>query len=85
MYEVEYADGRYTVTSQAIPITDADAVPLLRVVAFVLPQSEADDALLRAVKTGRRDPRSAGSCRNSAQDDRAVVPGVVVRGSEGST
>jgi hypothetical protein len=51
VYEVEFAEGRFKVTSQAIPITDADAVALLRVVVFVLPQNETDDALLRAVKT----------------------------------
>ena len=51
VYEVEVSEGRFKITSQAIPITDADAVPLLRVVAILLPQNEADDALLRAVKT----------------------------------
>ena len=51
VYEVEFANGRFKVTSQAIAITDPDAAPLLRVVAFVFPQTEDDDALLRAVKT----------------------------------
>ena len=51
VYEVAFEDGRYKVTSQAIPITDTNATPLLRVVAFVLPQSDEDDALLRVVKT----------------------------------
>ena len=51
VYEVEYAEGRYTVTSQPIPIQDPEAAALTRVMAFVIPQSEADEALLRAVKT----------------------------------
>jgi hypothetical protein len=51
VYEVEYAEGRYTVTSQPIPIQDPEAAALTRVMAFVIPRSEADDALLRAVKT----------------------------------
>ena len=51
VYEVEFSEGRFKITSQAIPITDADAVSLLRVVAILSPQNEADDALLRAVKT----------------------------------
>jgi hypothetical protein len=44
VYEVESDDGRYKVTSQAIPVKDPDAVPLLRVVAFVLPQNKAHDS-----------------------------------------
>ena len=51
VYEVEYAEGRYTVTSQPIPIQDTEAVALTRVMAFVIPRSEADGALLRGVKT----------------------------------
>ena len=52
VFDVQYAEGRYTVTSQPIPIADSNATALTRVMAFVVPQSEADDALLRAVKTG---------------------------------
>ena len=51
VYEVEYAEGRYTVTSQPIPIEDTEAAALTRVMAFVIPRSEADEKLLRAVKT----------------------------------
>jgi hypothetical protein len=51
VYEVEYAEGRYTVTSQPIPIQDPEAAALTRVMAFVIPRSEEDHALLRAVKT----------------------------------
>ena len=51
VFDVQFADGRYTVTSQPIPITDPNAAALTRVMAIVVPQSEADDALLRAVKT----------------------------------
>ena len=43
--------GRYKVTSQAIPIQSSEAAPLLRVVAFIRPQGDADDMLLRAVQT----------------------------------
>jgi len=52
VFDVQYADGRYTVTSQAIPISDPNAAALTRVMAIVIPRSEADEALLRAVKTG---------------------------------
>lgn len=51
VFEVQYADGRYTVTSQAIPIQDPEAAALTRVMAFVIPRSQEDEALLRAVKT----------------------------------
>ena len=78
VFDVALAEGRYRVTSQALPITDADAAPLLRVVAFVLPRNEADDALLRAVKTG-----DVVRIRGQVQEIRlrtvvVVVPGVVV-------
>jgi hypothetical protein len=51
VFEVQYTEGRYTVTSQAIPIADPNAAALTRVMAIVIPRSEADEALLRAVKT----------------------------------
>jgi hypothetical protein len=51
VYEVSYADGRYKVTSQPIPIASADAIQLIRVVALIQAQSNGDDDLLRAVKT----------------------------------
>ena len=51
VYEVSYADGRYKVTSQPIPIASADAIQLTRVVALIQAQSNEDDDLLRAVRT----------------------------------
>jgi len=51
VYEVAYSEGRFEVTSQVIPVADADAVPLLRVQALVRPQNESDDGMLRAVRT----------------------------------
>jgi hypothetical protein len=85
VYDVEYTDGRYAVTSQPIPIADTDAVPLLRVKAFVVPQSEADRALLQAVKTD-----DVIRIRGMAQEIRlrtvvVLVPGVVVRPAETDT
>ena len=78
VYEVALEDGRYKVTSQAIPITDTDATPLLRVVAFVLPQSDDDDVLLRAIKTD-----DTIRIRGIVQEIQlrtivAIVPGVLV-------
>jgi hypothetical protein len=80
VYDVELTDGRFTVTSRAIPIADADAVPLLRVMAYVLPQDEADDALLRAVKTD-----DLIQIRGIVQEIRlrtvvVIVPAVVITG-----
>ncbi|MCX7063064.1 MAG: hypothetical protein NT024_00510, partial [Proteobacteria bacterium] len=77
VFEVQYADGRYTVTSQPLPIADPNATALTRVMAFVVPQSEADNALLRAVKTGE-----VIRVRGIVQEIRlrtfvVVVPGVV--------
>jgi len=51
VYEVSYADGRYKVTSQPIPIASTDAVQLLRIVALVQARAAADDELLRKIKT----------------------------------
>ena len=51
VYEVSYSEGRYEVTSQPIPIQNTEATPLIRVMAFVIPKSDADDALLQSVKT----------------------------------
>jgi hypothetical protein len=84
VYEVAFEDGRYKVTSQAIPVSDPDAVPLLRVVAFVLPQNEKDDALLRAVKTDDviriRGIVQEIQLRTIVAIVPAVVAGVVVAG-----
>jgi len=51
IYEVSYADGRYKVTSQPIPITSATATPLIRVVALIQAQGDKDNDTLRTVKT----------------------------------
>ncbi len=51
VYEVSYGEGRYEVTSQPIPIQDPEAAALIRVMAFVIPKSKADEELLQTVKT----------------------------------
>jgi hypothetical protein len=51
VYEVSYSEGRYEVTSQPIAIQDPEAAALIRVMAIVTPRSEADEELLRAIKT----------------------------------
>lgn len=51
VYEVDFAEGVYKVTSQPIKVSSADAVQLLRVVAFVQPQGAGDDELMRTVQT----------------------------------
>jgi hypothetical protein len=81
VFDVQYTDGRYTVTSQAIPISDPNAAALTRVMAIVIPRSEADEALLRAVKTDE-----VIRVRGIVQEIRlrtivVVVPAVVVVGS----
>lgn len=83
VYEVRYEEGRYTVTSQAIPITDPNAAALTRVMAIVIPRSEEDDALLRAVKTD-----DVIRVRGIVQEIRlrtfvVVVPAVVLRAEAG--
>lgn len=84
VYEVGYADGRYTVTSQPIPVRDTGAVPLLRVQAFVLPRSEDDHALLRKVETGDFI-RLQGVVREiRLRAVVTIVPAVVVRGAAGA-
>ena len=80
VYEVGYADGRYTVTSQPIAVRNAEAVPLLRVQASVVPRTDDDHALLRSVKTD-----DAIRLRGIVQEIRArtvvaMVPAVVVGG-----
>jgi hypothetical protein len=79
VFEVQYAEGRYTVSSQAIPITDPNAAALTRVMAIVIPRSEADEALLRAVRTD-----DVIRVRGIVQEIRlrtfvVVVPAVVVK------
>ena len=78
VYEVSYSEGRYEVTSQPIPIKDPEAAALIRVMAFVIPRSKADDELLQAVKTD-----DVIRVRGIVQEIRlrtivAVVPAVVI-------
>jgi len=78
VYEVSYSDGRYEVTSQPIPIQDPEATALIRVIAFVIPRSKADEELLQAVKTD-----DVLRVRGIVQEIRlrtivAVVPAIVV-------
>lgn len=51
VYEVEYAEGKYEVTSQPIPMQSEDAVQLVHVLAWIQAQTPEDDAFLRSVKT----------------------------------
>ena len=51
VYEVEFAEGRYKVTSQPLPIKSKDAVQLLRAVVFIVPSGEDSHDLMRKVKT----------------------------------
>ena len=51
VYEIELKGERYKVTSQPIPIQPAQAVGVLRVVAFVYPRNGADLNALRQAKT----------------------------------
>ena len=51
VYEVEFVEGRYKVTSQPLPIKSKEAVQLLRVAAFIVPSSDDDHDLMRKVKT----------------------------------
>lgn len=51
IYDVTYSSGRYQVTTQPIPSADPDAIPLLRVVAVVVPQDPTDESFLRTIKT----------------------------------
>jgi len=51
IYEVEYAEGKYEVTSQPIQIESPNALQFVSVVAWVRSRGPDDDALLRSVKT----------------------------------
>jgi hypothetical protein len=51
VYEVEYAQGKYEVTSKPIEIQSPNALQLVSVVAWVRSRGLDDDALLRSVKT----------------------------------
>jgi hypothetical protein len=79
VYDVGFNEGRFEVSSQAIPTANrAEAVPLLRVMVWVLPQTEADQALLMKVKTD-----DTIRIRGIVQEIRArtvvaIVPAVVV-------
>ena len=54
VYEIDYADGVYKVTSQPIPIKSTQAVNMLRANFSVYPQDERDHDLLRKTKTNDR-------------------------------
>jgi hypothetical protein len=79
--DVGFADGRFEVMSQAIPVTVKDVVPTLKVMAFVLPRDDRDQALLMSLK-----PNDIVRVRGIVQEIRsgrtvAVVPAFVVHGS----
>ena len=79
VYDVGFAEGRFEVTSQAIPTANrSEAVPVLRVMVWITPQNDADRALLMKVKTD-----DVIRVRGIVQEIRArtivaLVPGVVV-------
>lgn len=78
VYDVKLDGARFIVQSSEFPVADGEALPLLSVMAYVTPQNDADDALLRAVKTG-----DTLGIRGVVQEIRlrtfvVVVPGVVV-------
>jgi hypothetical protein len=54
VYEIDYADGIYKVTSQPIPIKSKQAVNMLRASFSVYPQDDRDHELLRKAKTNDR-------------------------------
>jgi hypothetical protein len=51
VYEVEFEQGLYKVTSQQLPIKSKQAVPLLRAAVLIVPSSDNDHDLMRKVKT----------------------------------
>jgi hypothetical protein len=52
VHEVRRQDGWYIVTSESVPIRASDAMPLLHVLAYVVPRSADDERTLMTVKTG---------------------------------
>jgi len=54
VYEIDYADAIYKVTSQPIPIKSKQAVNMLQASFSVCPQNERDHDLLRKAKTNDR-------------------------------
>ncbi len=54
VYEINYVDGVYKVTSQPIPIKSKQAVNMLRASFWVYPQNRRDHDLLRKAKTNDR-------------------------------
>ena len=78
VYEISREGERYHVKSQPIPVTDANAVALIRVFAVVIPRGPADEALLESARTD-----DAIRVRGIVQEIRlrtivAIVPAVVV-------
>jgi hypothetical protein len=54
VYDVVKDGSAYRILSQPIPITDPDAVSLLRILAMVYPRSERDHGRMAELKTGDR-------------------------------
>jgi hypothetical protein len=52
VHEVRRQDGWYVVRSQPVPIQSPEAMPLLHVLAYVVPRNARDEQTLMAVKTG---------------------------------
>ena len=52
VYDIESTEGRLKLTSQVIPVTDNDALPMLRVQAVFLPVNGEDVTRLRSLRTG---------------------------------
>jgi hypothetical protein len=52
VYDIESSEGRLKLTSQVIPVTDNDALPMLRVQAMFLPANSADLTRIRSLRTG---------------------------------
>jgi len=76
--DVGYAEDRFALATSAIPLGSHDAVPRLRVAAFVIVRDEADQRFLMKVRTDQ-----VVRVRGIVQEIRggtvvAIVPAVVV-------
>lgn len=77
--DVGFADDRFEVMSQAIPVTSKDVVPTLKVIAFVVPVDEQQQTYLMSLKAN-----DVVRIRGIVQEIRsgrtvALVPAIVVR------
>jgi hypothetical protein len=52
VHEVMLEEGVYKIVSEPVPVRDADATALLRVVAIVPPRSDSDRQRIEALRTG---------------------------------